>query len=134
MIATTVLVSLPTRKGASRAAGTTCRKLVVSFAASRRATDTAWGLAAGAAWAPLAAPVIRDVVRTVATSICRVRCIEAEVLCCSTNPSRSYLLYVTKAQAVFTPCDEQNRFFSNIGTSQSTQSAESHCDCICLWQ
>jgi hypothetical protein len=29
-----------------------------------------------AAWAPLAAPVIRAVVRTVATSICRVRCIK----------------------------------------------------------
>jgi len=42
-------VSLLTRIGASRAAGTTWRKLVVSFAASRRATDCDSGLFAGAA-------------------------------------------------------------------------------------
>ena len=86
MRATTVLVSLLTRSiGARRAAGITWRKLVVSLAASRRATDTACGLLAGAACVPLAAPVIRAVVRTVATSICRVRCIDS-ILVLSDHP------------------------------------------------
>src|SRR4051794_25722429 len=93
MRATTVLLSLLTRIRASGAAGTTWRRLVVSFAASRRATDTAWGLFAGVAWAPLAAPVIRAVVRTVATSICRVRCMRLKY-CAAATPRQEGLFNI----------------------------------------
>src|SRR4051812_2224914 len=101
MEATTVLVSLLTRIGARRAAGTTWRRLVVSLAASRRATDTACGLLAGAACAPRAAPVIRTVVRTVATSICRVRCIISSIVLLQHPVKAGYLFIRYQARHGF---------------------------------
>ena len=68
--------SSQSRSETNLAAGSTWRRLITSFAASRRATDGAVGLAAGAASAPRAAPVIRAVVKTVATSMRLVRCIK----------------------------------------------------------
>jgi len=32
------------------------------------------------------------------------------------------------------PVTDKSRIFSNIGIRRSTQSPESHCDCIGLWQ